>query len=90
MICRYGLLVVGHGIVKTTSTLGGGLTRRLLFFGNGSDVPSSLHRDVASFSDWAHVSKPCSTLAAAWMEKDHPMGVVDIDTLEGCVHWRKV
>ncbi len=71
-VSGYGTMVVGHGVVKTTSRLfGDGRRRRLL----SSDLPSSaedpavseahlLRSDIASFSrGWEHVSEPCASLA---------------------------
>ena len=90
----YGLRVVGHGIVRTVSPLTG--SRRLL----EEDESDSHHRlnalqvSIKSFGDsWNHTSKPCSTLVETFVGSSSTspsMGVVDMDTLERCVHWRRV
>ena len=82
---RYGLRVVGHGIVRTVSPLTG--SRRLL----EEDESESHHRlnallaSIESFGDsWNHTSRPCSTLVETFVGggTSPRMGVVDMDTLE--------
>lgn len=93
--------VVGHGIVRTVSPISAG-RRRLLEFTAEDHTQwhwDSILAGIESFEAWNHTSKPCSTLAQAFVDgysaKDSAstikgMGVVDIDTLERCIHWRKV
>lgn len=100
-VSRYGLLVVGHGVVRTTSTIiGGGARRRLLsqLQDDGEGLPlrdkakseSDLESDIHSFGAWNHTARPCSTLVDAYFSSKNRMGVLDMEQLERCVHWRKV
>ena len=70
------------------------------------DKPSrykALMDGILSFSTWNHTAQPCKELVAtflaanqAWDNGDASfatsggMGVLDVQTLEGCVHWRSV
>ena len=91
--------MVGHGIVQTVSPTSG--SRRLLEFTAEDHTQwhwDSILAGIEAFEAWNHTSRPCSTLAKAFVDgyntKDSAsikgMGVVDIDTLERCIHWRKV
>jgi hypothetical protein len=105
IVGRYGLRVVGHGIVRTVSPLSGNRRRRLLEFTAEDHTEwhwDSILAGIESFDAWNHTSKPCSALAQAFVEGYGQrissngssiipgMGVIDIDTLEQCIHWRKV
>ncbi len=92
--------MVGHGIVRTVSPTSG-RRRRLLEFAAEDHTQwhwDSILAGIESFEAWNHTSRPCSTLVQAFVDsyvKDSAsikgtMGVMDIDTLERCIHWRKV
>lgn len=77
-VSGYGFMVVGHGIVRTTSSLqlGGAGSRRLLQAGERSsaneqhgirweDRMAAVGKSLDSFSSgWGHVHDPCKTLAS--------------------------
>ena len=90
-------MVVGHGIVRTVSPLTGQRRRLLEHDGEGEEQRrrASLLAAIHSFDAWNHTSSPCSTLVQAFVsasdERAVPgLGVVDMDTLERCIHWRRV
>ena len=54
---------------------------------------NALLASIESFGDsWNHTSKPCNTLVETFVGSgaSPSMGVVDMGTLELCVHWRRV
>lgn len=97
----YGYLVVGLGVIDTSSSFRR-RRRRLLgedddFFDNDEDddddedaTYSRLRYDVLSLPYWnSTLAKPCYSLAhAIAFEKN--MSITDMDFLQRCVHWRRV
>ena len=87
----YGLMVVGHGVVKTTSTLfadvtGGSSRRRLLEYVVEEKYSQARQRqedeeralilaDIASFQAWNHTAEPCSALVEEFVARASGRGV---------------
>lgn len=102
----YGLVVVGHGVVRTSSSLMLlGTRRRLLLLadegydddndginnGTSSGTKSpSLTETIQSFQAWNHTAEPCSGLVHEFVAKGRLLGVLDMQALEQCVQWRRV
>lgn len=101
-VSRYGLLVVGHGVVRTASSI---LRRRLLAMESedaskaGDSLVPRLLEGIHSFGSWNHTAQPCKGLAEALVlaagENNTGgsivrMGVMDMQQLESCLHWRQV
>jgi hypothetical protein len=105
-VSGYGNMVVGHGLVKTSSSLFS--ARRMLLSadegpqddsGNLSSswkvhergVPTDPLLDgIRSFAAWNHTQEPCSLLVLAYTENKTSLGVLDMHALGRCLHWRKV
>jgi hypothetical protein len=85
----YGLMVVGHGVVKTSSSLfmEGGRRRLLSVIRQRRD--EVLMRGVQAFSEWNHTAALCNRLVEAFLHGTLE-GVLDMEALEGCIHWREV
>jgi hypothetical protein len=94
----HGLMVVGHGVVKTSSSFSVGRRRRLL-----SSTPNASHdsyfrhsqveilmQGVGAFARWNHTAEPCSKLVQAFVQDRGMLGVLDMEMLESCIHWSKV
>lgn len=85
----YGLMVVGHGVVRTVSPIGG---RRLLQDGVESiPVHESIMMQLESFqSGWNHTKEPCRTLASEF-QRVYVLMNATTATLEGWMdtQWRQ-
>lgn len=90
----YGLMVVGHGVVRTTSSLIGDSTsmrRRLLGMGfqnatkDAKPLYSDLHEALTPLGSWNHTTDPCKMLVSEF-------GTAYESTLQGayCTMYRWV
>jgi hypothetical protein len=83
-VSKYGLMVVGHGVVKTVSPITGSMRRRRLLSvddaytaqskdGNGDlSHYEGVMLDIKSFYSWDHASEPCRMLVHAFVKgHDH-------------------
>ena len=94
----YGLMVVGHGVVKTSSSIlsvGSGNRRRLLSDsssqwdngGNGTSLHQQIKLQLDSFlSGWSHVKEPCRTLASEFQR----VYLVMSNSSQGLAPWMDV